>query len=160
MPELTVYSEPQGPDIGIIHGDFWCGNLLLSPPGSKSSTNWSIYVTDFELTHVSLASADIGQMLAELYLLYHFWSRSEALEMMKGLLSTYKLTELTEELRFRVGLQFGVHLVVWPPFTQTWIDCGEERLKDCVQYGVDCISAAHRKDEHFWKSHVLGALFR
>jgi thiamine kinase-like enzyme len=54
----------------VLHGDFWTGNLLLSPSTSNEPT-----VIDWEMSCIGPRWHDVGQMAAELYLLVLVTSR-------------------------------------------------------------------------------------
>jgi thiamine kinase-like enzyme len=50
----------------LIHGDFWTGNILLpNRPLPAEDQPVTVYVIDWELSHLSSIAFDLGQMFAE-----------------------------------------------------------------------------------------------
>lgn len=137
-------------------------SVLLSNSFTEEGANlWCLNIIDFEIAQVSLPSADLGQMLAELYLLYHFAARPEALEILSSILASYGTSTLSDDEKYRVVMNFGVHLIVWPPHTPSWTSCGAEKMKECVRFGVGTVGVAYNRsrEPRFWNRHPLGQLF-
>jgi len=131
--------------------------LIPSILPSSTELNIPLFVTiiDWELAQVSSPVYDLGQFFAELYLLYHFKARLEALTIIDAFLASYG--PLPGDLAFRTAVHFGVHLVVWPPVTPGWGD--GEQLKDCVRVGAGYIHAGLQRDRRFFAGGPLKGLF-
>jgi hypothetical protein len=162
-------------DNGIIHGDFWTGKYvrtalevanfysILLPrklfdteiPETKNAL--SLAVLDWELCHVSSPIFDIGQMFAELYLLYHFRQRQCIAGIVKSFVDSYRqINPLHETDAFDIMLQCGVHLIVWP-----W-RAGWERgavMDNCITFGRDVLQHAYENNASWFSNGIFGSLF-
>ncbi|KAF2008759.1 hypothetical protein BU24DRAFT_468550 [Aaosphaeria arxii CBS 175.79] len=101
---------------GIIHGDLWTGNLLVSLGSQESappSKDINLTVLDFEFTQFSHFAVDLGQMLADLYEKGHFYLLPRALirAMIKSFFEGYG--EIDEELKRKTLIHAGVHMICW-----------------------------------------------
>ncbi|KAI9693437.1 MAG: hypothetical protein M1820_009272 [Bogoriella megaspora] len=158
LNDLKAMPPPPPSDrLGIIHGDFWCGNILIptSLPNPLTLT-----LLDFELAQVSTPPHDIGQLFAELYLLFHFKHRSEALTIIEGFMLAYEDPALSLDEAFTAAKDFGVHLVTWPWRVGWWGDVKSEAMVECAGYGVKCVRAVLDEDVGFFLGGPLGCLFR
>ncbi|KAK2668660.1 Ecdysteroid kinase-like [Fusarium oxysporum f. sp. vasinfectum] len=89
---LDLASCNEGPDQGMIHGDCWMGNVLLSksspaPIGSDTATD--IIFIDWEMCQFGHRAYDLGHMIGDLYEAYHFHSSDIALTMIRGFMDGY-----------------------------------------------------------------------
>lgn len=140
----------------LIHGDFWCGNILLAdlplPGEGGKNVVEKVVVIDWELAHLSTRAFDLGQLLAELYLLYHFRDIKAARWIMDSVLDGYgwEAQGKDREMAKRVALSMATHLVVWAPLIKGWSEGWDEReeggdqgkMKECVEFGRDAIRHA------------------
>jgi len=129
----------------IVHGDFWCGNVLLGDTGAM--------VIDWEMARVGEVWGDLAQLCAELYLPFHFSGTEAGLEVMKEFLSAYG--RVSEAVARRVVVHFGVHLVVWPVRSGWKTQSDVER---CAAVGKEFIERGWRSDWKWVKESVLGRL--
>lgn len=135
---------------GPIHGDFWTGNILISP------TKHNLFIIDWEMTQLGMRALDLGQVLAELYEVKQFRNNDAGIWIMHGLVEKYPL--LNEEQAYRTAVHMGVHLVCWSG-VPGWATAS--RVEDVVRMGRDIIEKAWERDrEWFAKDETLGFLLR
>jgi hypothetical protein len=134
----------------LLHGDFWCGNILLSPEQDVAM------VIDWEMAKVGHVWGDIAQMCAELFLPFQFRRTKEGLEVMDAFLRAYG--EVSEEVARRVVMHFGVHLVVWTCRVPGWGSA--EEVESCVKVGAEFIERGWRKDWKWVRESVLGTVVK
>ncbi|KAL3260599.1 hypothetical protein ABHI18_004441 [Aspergillus niger] len=149
-------TEVAGTEDQLVHGDFGCRNVLISDGSlSVGRRTLSLSIIDWEVSHLGSVAIDLGQMLAELYVLTHFHSVTVASGMITQFIIGYG--QLKDELAFRVALEFGVNLVLWP--------CREPSIRDeplterCVHLGKDMIVHAEEKDKLWFRDGVLDSIF-
>ncbi|KAL7268752.1 hypothetical protein RUND412_008608 [Rhizina undulata] len=150
-----LYLSPQSSST-LTHGDFWCGNILLSP---SSSIPKEIIVIDWEVAKYGPSFADLGQMCAELFLPFHFHGVEAGREIIKAFLGAYAEgmeVEERRELAWRTAVHFGTHLVVWPPRVQGW--GSKERVEEGVSVGAEYVRRGWERDWEWLKGSVLGVL--
>jgi hypothetical protein len=135
----------------VIHGDFWCGNIL---PCRRSGGAGVAMVIDWEMCRLGHAWQDLAQMCAELFLPFQFRGVEEGLEIISAFLKSYGAVD--KETASRVVVHFGVHLVVWPPRIPGW---GErEEVERCVRTGAEFIEKGRRRDWEWVKRSVLAKI--
>ncbi|KAF8249404.1 kinase-like protein [Wilcoxina mikolae CBS 423.85] len=148
---IDVISAPEvDEEKTLLHGDFWCGNILLSPEQEVAT------VIDWEMAKVGHVWGDIAQMCAELFLPFQFHGTEEGLEVMDAFLRAYG--EVSEEVARRVVVHFGVHLVVWPCRVPGWGSA--EAVEGCAKVGAEFIEKGWKKDWKWVKESVLGAVVK
>ncbi|KFX92520.1 hypothetical protein V490_05338 [Pseudogymnoascus sp. VKM F-3557] len=148
--------DTDNPDLKLIHGDFWTGNILLADkPLASLSHNLDLFVVDWELTQVAHPACDLGQMFAELFLLKHFRNIDAALYFLSSFMRGYG--SIDDEFAYRVAIQFGVHLIVWPCRVTGWGE--KEEIQKVVEIGRDFIEHAWRKNKAWFKGGVLHDVF-
>ncbi|KAK6605562.1 hypothetical protein H4I95_05368 [Botrytis cinerea] len=137
----------------LIHGDFWCGNLIIwvqsSIHGQQAqvlmcsftrrtpipSTPAAIFITDHELSHLSTPIFDLAQMCAELHMLTYFKSIPAGREILTAFIEGYGLIE--EDKRWRILIYIGCHLICWGSRTAGWGTV--EQVEGCVELGRDLV---------------------
>jgi tRNA A-37 threonylcarbamoyl transferase component Bud32 len=142
--EKRAMREAEDPGGDLIHGDFWSGNILLRKgdiPGPRDSP-LKLMIVDWELAHLGSRAVDLGQCLAELYLLWHFLDVEAGFQMIIRFLRGYGPVE--RDMALRICLSFGTHLVVWPCRVPHW-ERGQ-KMEDCVRYGAECVKYAWKGD--------------
>ncbi|KAH8690031.1 kinase-like domain-containing protein [Talaromyces proteolyticus] len=132
---------------GLIHGDFWTGNVLV--------TDHTLFVVDWELSHLGLRALDLGQMLAELFEAKHFKDVDAAIWIMQALVESYG--PLTREIAFRAAIHVGVHLVCWS-VVPGW--GSREQIEEVVRIGREFVVNGWQRDAAwFMQEGTLGFLF-
>ncbi|KAH6681391.1 kinase-like domain-containing protein [Halenospora varia] len=112
-------SDEEGEEWGIIHGDFWTGNILLPENIQQlEEGDTRLFVVDWEFAQFGHRSYDIGQMIGDLYERKHFKNVDGALWAIDAFIDAYGA--LSEEMAFRTAIHTGVQLITWmtrgPPF--------------------------------------------
>lgn len=132
---------------GVIHGDFWTGNVLVS--------DRTLFIIDWELCQFGARGMDLGQMLAELFEITHFKGVDAGLWILQGLVERY--FPLDEDIAFRTAIHTGVHLVCWSN-VPGWGT--PDQVEDVVRIGKDFIVKGWERDrEWFVSDGTLGHLF-
>lgn len=135
---------------GPIHGDFWTGNILISPNQHR------LFIIDWEMTQLGMRALDLGQVLAELYEIKQFKNNNAGLWIMQGLVEKYHM--LNEEQAYRTAVHMGVHLVCWSG-VPGWATASQ--VEDVIRMGRDIIEKAWERDrEWFAKDETLSFLLR
>ncbi|KAE8351662.1 kinase-like domain-containing protein [Aspergillus coremiiformis] len=146
-----------GEGFGVIHGDFWTGNVLI-PKYSLDTTqcsNTPLFIIDWELAQCGSRALDLGQMMAELYELKHFKDIDAGSWIIQGIAEGYPT--LSEELVFRVLIHVGTHLICWGSTVPGWGT--DKQVADVVRLGRDLIVNAWRKDKSWFKGGAWECLF-
>ncbi|KAL6399593.1 hypothetical protein AUP68_16998 [Ilyonectria robusta] len=154
--EQRLRSEMEKGESQLIHGDFKCANFLL-PNCSLPSASQSLElcIIDWELAQLGTPAYDLGQLFAEFYFLTHFQSIPAGTALISSFMNGYG--PLTGEMAFRVAVDFGAHLVLWPYRTS---GAGEgEVVETCVGIGRDAITHAEERDKSWFKGGVLHSVF-
>lgn len=134
-------------DWGLIHGDFWTGNVLIC--GSD------LFVVDWEMGQLGPYALDLGQMLAEIFEAKHFRDVEAAMWVMHGIIENY--ASLHRDLAFRTAMHMGVHLVCWSS-VPGWGT--QEQVEDAIRVGRDMIVKAWQRDEDwFLQGRILKPMF-
>ncbi|KAL2813527.1 kinase-like domain-containing protein [Aspergillus granulosus] len=150
-------AEGQGGSIGPIHGDFWSGNVLIPKSALDQPLPVTpLFITDWELAQVGSRALDLGQMIAELYMLKHFKDIDAGLWVIEGFAEGYQ--EISEEIAFRTLIHVGVHFIFWGSTVAGWGT--PEQVRDLVRLGRDLITKAWEKDREAFKGEIWEALFR
>lgn len=129
----------------VLHGDFWCGNVLLD----KST----VTIIDWEMARVGEVWGDLAQMCAELYLPFRFFGVETGIAIMRAFLGAYG--RVSEDIASRVVVHFGVHLAVWP--ARSGWEPQTEAVR-CAVVGKEFIEKGWRRDWKWVKDSVLGEL--
>ncbi|MCJ1325149.1 hypothetical protein MMC10_001811 [Thelotrema lepadinum] len=133
----------------VCHGDCWPGNFIMSEDLN------TLTVVDWEMTRRGCGATDIGQFLAEAYLL-DFFQGGRGLA--PSFLKSYKASsDITKSFAERAAVHFGVHASFWP----TRVEWGsrEQTLK-VVQLGVEVLNRVEAQDWDWLRDSVLGDIFR
>ncbi|KAF5596837.1 hypothetical protein FPANT_4239 [Fusarium pseudoanthophilum] len=109
-----LISGKDGEGRGMIHGDCWMGNVLLSNSslaqiGSDAATD--IIFIGWEMCQFGHRTYDLGHMIGDLYESYHFHDAYIALTMIRGFIDGYG--EVNDEMAFRTAIHTGVQLLGW-----------------------------------------------
>ncbi|KAI0444707.1 kinase-like domain-containing protein [Xylaria telfairii] len=154
----------EGLDWGLIHGDFWTGNILLprdmSPSGTQHSGSVKLSIIDWEFVQFGHRAYDIGQMIGDIYERGHFTGAEGAIPAIEGFIKGYGGLD-SDELAFRIAIHAGVHLIGWyirraPTAPLTF---PLERVTEAMKIGRDWILKAWQKDIMYFKSSPLALLF-
>ncbi|KAI9682237.1 MAG: hypothetical protein M1817_000291 [Caeruleum heppii] len=154
-------------DNGIIHGDFWTGNILFrkswfevaaSMTGADGvlAPTQSVFVLDWEICQVSSFVFDLGQMLAEMYCLWHFRRSRSSRVILESFLSGYGAIE--ERSALDILIVCGVHLIVWPWRVPGWGNAAQ--MEECITFGRELVDNAYHGRVDFFRAGPFGSMFR
>ncbi|KAJ5640644.1 Aminoglycoside phosphotransferase [Penicillium herquei] len=141
---------------GLLHGDFWTGNVLISSNPLLEQAETKIFAIDWELTHIGHRSSDLGQMIAELYETKLFKGVDHGLWIIEGFLKGYG--PLSDEMAFRTAIHAGVHLICWGSRVSGWGD--EQQVQNVVEIGRNLVVQAWTKNKAWFEQDPMGCLFR
>ncbi|KAA8647484.1 hypothetical protein EYZ11_004400 [Aspergillus tanneri] len=147
-----------GEGFGVIHGDFWSGNVLLPRDAldQTDTTTIPLFVIDWELAHCGPRALDLGQMMAELYFVKHFRDVDAGLWIIEGLTQTYP--SLSEDVAYRAIMHVGVHFICWGTMLTDWGT--PDQVRAVVSLGRDLIVRAWRREREWFEAGFWGCLFR
>ncbi|QYS97796.1 Phosphotransferase enzyme family protein [Trichoderma simmonsii] len=151
-------------DLGLIHGDFWSGNILLpatpwrEPPLSGGPNK--LFIIDWEFAQFGHRSNDIGQLIGDLYERKLYGKVETVAPVMEGVIRGYG--ELSEQMAFRVAIYVGVHLIGWynrrpqkgPKVVPSHV------ILEGLTIGRDFIIKGWEKDRKYFENSALASLFR
>ncbi|TVY38531.1 hypothetical protein LSUB1_G002891 [Lachnellula subtilissima] len=156
--ERTATGE-EGEEWGIIHGDFWTGNVLL-PEKQQAEEETDLFIVDWEFTQFGHRAYDIGQMIGDLLERNHFMQVNGAIWALEGFIDGYGA--VSEDMAFRIAVHTGVQLITWvtrgPPLHMRPAWATRERVVDIVELGITFILKGWNKDRKWLKSSVLADL--
>ena len=152
---VSEMRDPVG--CGIINGDYSTGNTLVLQDTTDSNRINRLNIIDWEISSVAPAFFDIGRLSAEVFLVYHFGKRPEAIRLLDAFLGTYRGIDSTAA-RCKVAIVFGAHLVIWPIRVQGWGTIGE--IEEGVKIGAEYLQRGLQGDVNWLQKSILGELFR
>ncbi|KAJ5149831.1 hypothetical protein N7448_001409 [Penicillium atrosanguineum] len=141
---------------GIIHGDFWTGNVLIPNVPLVEQSDTTLFIIDWELCQIGTRALDLGQMIAELYETKLFKNVDCGVWAIQGFLEGYG--PLSDDMAFRTAIHVGVHLVVWGSRVAGW--GSEEKIEEVVKVGRDLIVQGWGKNKEWFERHDLECLFK
>jgi hypothetical protein len=116
-------------EVGLSHGDFWTANVIV---GDAASGPPPLTVVDWEITRLGNPATDVGQFMAESWILDTFaetregdgapdWTGGRRLlgAFLKAYLAERKLSESD---KIRVAAQFGTHMAYYPSIIRYPVD--------------------------------------
>ncbi|OQD72107.1 hypothetical protein PENPOL_c001G00212 [Penicillium polonicum] len=152
--ELEQQSHDDG--YGVIHGDFWTGNILLPNVPLTDQSPTTMFIVDWELSQIGSRALDLGQMIAELYETKLFKNVDGGVWIIQGFLEGYGALE--DEMAFRTAIHVGVHLVCWGSRVPGWGT--QKQIEEVVKLGRDLIVHGWRKDKAWFAEGILSCLFK
>ncbi|KAH8807339.1 kinase-like domain-containing protein [Xylogone sp. PMI_703] len=159
--DLQIEATEELEGWGIIHGDFWTGNVLL-PETKQPLAETKLFVNDWEFAQFGHRACDIGQMIGDLYERKHFNGVSATIWAIDAFIEGYGA--ISEEMAFRVAVYTGLHLITWvkrgPPIHMRPAWASRERAVGAVELGMTFILKARDKDKQWFESSVLAGMFR
>ncbi|KAI0153322.1 kinase-like domain-containing protein [Xylariaceae sp. FL1272] len=148
---------------GLIHGDFWGGNVLL-PNGPWHACEDQIdpsklFIIDWENVQYGHRAVDIGGMLGDLYERNHFAGVEESIPIMHGFICGYG--PLDADLAYRVAVHAGVQLICWyyrrdrnAPLPHPL-----PKVLAALRFGRDLIVKGWTQDRTWLRGSVLAPMF-
>ncbi|KAI1307514.1 kinase-like domain-containing protein [Xylaria venustula] len=149
---------------GLIHGDFWTGNVLvptdLSSLAPQLPDETKLLIVDWEFTQFGHRSYDVGQMIGDIYERWHFWKADGAIPAINGFIRGYGQLE-NNDLAFRIAIHAGVHLIGW--YTRRAPNAPLRfplaQVTDAMRIGRDWIEKGWQKDIRYFENTPLASLF-
>ncbi|KUJ07914.1 kinase-like protein [Mollisia scopiformis] len=151
--ELQTLADDGLQDWGVIHGDFWSGNVLVSQ--SHKNNEPGLFIVDWELAHFGHRSYDLGQMIGDLYERKYFRDAEPAMWIIQALIDGYG--PIDDDMAFRIAIHTGVHLICWcirGPAKDT-----PERMSGIIRIGMNFMLKAWEKDKEWFQDTILASLF-
>ncbi|OTB08428.1 hypothetical protein M426DRAFT_52103 [Hypoxylon sp. CI-4A] len=152
MANAELNDESQ---LHIIHGDFWSGNILLPNAPIQEGVDVPIFVIDWELSQVGINNLDLGQMIAELYMLKLYKSIWGGLWMVQGFVDGYGT--VSRDFAYRTAIQVGVHLISFGTVVPGWGD--PKQVENCARVGKEIIVNAWKRNRRWYEKSDLACLF-
>ncbi|KAJ5782225.1 hypothetical protein N7457_003999, partial [Penicillium paradoxum] len=141
---------------GIIHGDFWTGNVLIPNVPLTGQPETTLFVVDWEMSHIGIRALDLGQMIAELYEMKLFKDVEAGVWVIEGLLEGYG--SLSDEIAFRTAMHVGTHLICFGTRVSGW--GSQQKIEEVVKVGRDLIVHGWKKERTWFEGDTLRCLFR
>ncbi|KAK3293562.1 kinase-like domain-containing protein [Chaetomium fimeti] len=146
---------------GMIHGDFWSGNVLIptTPWKAPGQGDNKLFVIDWEFAQYGHRAYDFGQMIGDLWERKIFNDLDIVMPVVQGVIEGYG--EVSEELAFRAAIHTGVQLISWyrrRPRSGALMAPPEVIIAG-LTIGRDIILKAWEKDRDFFETGVLASLF-
>ncbi|KAL6883201.1 kinase-like domain-containing protein [Trichoderma longibrachiatum] len=150
----TVELEDES-KLAAIHGDFWTGNVLLPNAAFDGPQQVPVRVIDWEMAQVGVPAEDLGQFIAELWLLKLYKDIDAALWIINGFAEGYGKADT--DFVYRVLIHVGAHLICMGSTTPGWGTA--EQAQEIVRTGKDVLMNAWEKDAKAFEGHDLHCLF-
>ncbi|KAI0540368.1 kinase-like domain-containing protein [Xylaria digitata] len=150
---------------GLIHGDFWSGNVLLlgnpSPAEAKYPSGAKTFIIDWEFTQFGHRAYDIGQMISDIYERWHFSRADGAIPAIEGFIDGYGGLE-DDSLAFRIAIHAGVQLIGWyiRRAPNSPLPFPIEKITDAMRIGRDWVEKGWQKDRYYFESTPMASLFK
>jgi hypothetical protein len=114
-----------------------------------------MFIVDWEVSSLGIRARDLGQMMAELYMLKLFKNIDAGVWLIEGYLEGYGSVDL--DTAFRVAIHVGTHLVVIGGSVAGW--GSREDIDRVVGYGRDMIVHGWKKDRVWFQNDALRSMF-
>jgi hypothetical protein len=114
-----------------------------------------MFIIDWEMAQSGVLPLDLGQMIAELYLLKVYKDIDAGLWMIEGFVSGYGV--LQDDAAFRTAIAVGTHLICFGGTVPGWGT--PEQVERCVAKGKDIVVNAWRKNRRWFEEGDLCRLF-
>ncbi len=115
-----------------------------------------MFIVDWEVASLGIRARDIGQMIAELYMLKLFKDIDAGVWFIDGYLDGYGPVDI--DTAFRVAIHVGAHLVVIGGSVAGW--GSPEDVDRVVAFGRDMILHAWAKDRAWFRGSALESMFQ
>jgi hypothetical protein len=113
-----------------------------------------MYVIDWELTHITSAAFDLGQMIGDLFETTHFKGIEAADWLIGGIMEGHGA--LDDATAFRTAIQVGAHLICWGSRSPKG---STEQTEAAMRIGKDFMVRGWERDKSFFAGTVLKCLF-
>ncbi|KAK7180320.1 hypothetical protein DPSP01_011997 [Paraphaeosphaeria sporulosa] len=159
-----VWQEKQSPGVlqrGVVHGDFWVGNILMPTPlpNPDETRSLQLHVIDFEFSHLAPLSTDLSSFLGSLLEIYYI--SPSPLTSIEPLLTAFLAGygSFSEDMKWRTLIQTGVFVVNWwsrgPPGRGDVDAETRRRGRELVRMGVRWVKGGWERDHTVFKGTQL-----
>ncbi|KAL5047063.1 kinase-like domain-containing protein [Aspergillus fruticulosus] len=176
MARAEVQGGVKNGRTGPIHGDFWAGNVILpmtairdlekdlkpdpdaeDDPRHIPCPQTTLLITDWEFAQYGPHALDIGRIVAELYILYHFLGIEAASWVLEGFLDGYE--QITMETSYRMLIHIGMHFIVWGSRRANGVGT-EKQVRKLIKLGRKFIVKGWKKDRYAFMGDFWNCLFK
>ncbi|KAK4452659.1 kinase-like domain-containing protein [Podospora aff. communis PSN243] len=144
---------------GLIHGDYWGGNVLLTAAPSSDCSN-HLLVIDWELSQYGHRAYDLGKMFGDLFEKRFLDGAEGIVWVIEGFVDGYG--QMSEELAFRTAIHTGTQFIHWyvrrPPNAE--LLAAPEKIAEGMKLGRDLIVKGWMRDKEWFKRTPLAPLYR
>ncbi|KAJ5885502.1 hypothetical protein N7495_010012 [Penicillium taxi] len=155
LAAAELKKQPHDEGYGVIHGDFWTGNVLI-PKAFLGQSEVTMFVVDWEMSQISNRGLDLGQMIAEVLQTKLFKQVEGSIWVIDGFLQGYG--HLTDDMAFRTVIHAGVHLICWGSRVTGW--GSQQQIEEVVQVGKDFIEQGWMRNKAWFEGGSLEFLFK
>lgn len=106
-----------------------------------------LFITDWELAQWGRRALDLGQMVAELYMLKHYKDIDAGLWIIEGFANGY--ASIPERRAFRTLIHAGVHLITFGSQVPGW--GSKEQAMDLIKVGRDLLLDASKMEKEVFR---------
>jgi hypothetical protein len=115
-----------------------------------------VFIIDWEVASLGIRARDIGQMIAELYMLKLFKNIDAGTWLIEGYIDGYGAVDL--HTAFRVAIHVGTHLIVIGGSVAGWGTA--EEIERVMGFGKEMIVKAWQRDRVWFHGSALESLFK
>jgi hypothetical protein len=125
---------------------------------ASPTTPTPLFITDWELAQHGTRALDLGQMIAELYMLNHYKDTDAGLWVIEGFLQGYGYQHIPVKIAFRTLIHVGVHFIFWGSTTPGW--GSQEQVLDLVKLGRELVVRAWETDRTWFEGKFWEVFFK
>ncbi|KFA63469.1 hypothetical protein S40285_00386 [Stachybotrys chlorohalonatus IBT 40285] len=155
ISETTAAELLDDGKLEVIHGDFWTGNIILPNAPIKRGAKTTVKIIDWEMAQLGIRPLDLGQNIAELWLLKLYRDIDAGPWIIRGFVAGYG--RVAPDFAFRTILHVGAHLISFGASTPGWGT--SEQCEQVMKVGKDVLLHAWNKNRAAFNGHVLECLF-
>ncbi|KAL4821565.1 kinase-like domain-containing protein [Aspergillus spinulosporus] len=130
----------------------------LEDRAASPTTPTPLFITDWELAQRGTRALDLGQMIAELYMLKHYKDIDAGLWVIEGFLQGYEYQHIPQKIAFRTLIHVGVHFIFWGSTIPGW--GSQEQIFDLVKLGRELVVMAWETDRTWFDGKFWEVLFK
>jgi 5-methylthioribose kinase len=138
-----------------VKADIFKSSVLLPDAAFDDAQQVPVRVIDWEMAQVGVRAEDVGQFIAELWLLKLYKNIDGALWIINGFTEGYGQADAN--FAYRVLIHIGAHLICFGSTTPGWGT--SEQGQNIVKDGRDVLLNAWKMDARAFEGHDLECLF-
>ncbi|KAL4745296.1 hypothetical protein BDW72DRAFT_211544 [Aspergillus terricola var. indicus] len=125
---------------------------------ASPTTATPLFITDWELAQRGARALDLGQMIAELYMLKHYKDIDAGLWVIEGFLEGYGYQHIPQKIAFRTLIHVGVHFIFFGSTTPGW--GSQEQVLNLVELGRELVVRAWETDRTWFDGNFWEVFFK